>query len=68
MVVADASTQVTDLTAEDHACLTFGEAEELFDLIAAFGDSLVPAEVAAGCAGLGLTGVPGIQLVTADDR
>jgi anti-anti-sigma regulatory factor len=35
-VAADASTQVTDLTAEDHACLTFGEAEELFDLTAAF--------------------------------
>jgi len=35
-VAADASAQVTDLTAEDHACLTFGEAEELFDLTAAF--------------------------------
>ena len=35
-VAADASAQMTDLTAEDHACLTFGEAEELFDLTAAF--------------------------------
>jgi anti-anti-sigma regulatory factor len=35
-VTADASTQVTELTADDHACLTFGEAEELFDLTAAF--------------------------------
>jgi len=35
-VAADAGTQVTELTAEDHACLTFGEAEELFDLTAAF--------------------------------
>ena len=35
-MAADAGTQVTELTAEDHACLTFGEAEELFDLTAAF--------------------------------
>jgi len=32
----DASAQVTELSANDHACLTFGEAEELFDLTAAF--------------------------------
>src|SRR5688572_27048610 len=31
----DASTQVTDL-GHDHACLTFRECEELFDLTAAF--------------------------------
>jgi anti-anti-sigma regulatory factor len=35
-VAADAGVQVTDLGAEDHACLTFGESEELFDLTAAF--------------------------------
>ena len=35
-MAADAGVQVTDLGAEDHACLTFGEAEELFDLTAAF--------------------------------
>jgi anti-anti-sigma regulatory factor len=35
-VAADASAQITELTADDHACLTFGEAEELFDLTAAF--------------------------------
>ncbi|HWG02610.1 MAG TPA: MEDS domain-containing protein [Trebonia sp.] len=35
-MAADASTQVTELTADDHACLTFGETEELFDLTAAF--------------------------------
>lgn len=35
-MAADASVQVTELVAEDHACLTFGEAEELFDLTAAF--------------------------------
>ena len=35
-MAADASARVTDLTAEVHACLTFGEAEELFDLTAAF--------------------------------
>ncbi len=28
--------QITDLTVNDHACLTFGEPEELFDLTAAF--------------------------------
>ncbi len=31
-----ADTQITDLTVDDHACLTFGEPEELFDLTAAF--------------------------------
>jgi anti-anti-sigma regulatory factor len=35
-VAADASAQVTELTADDHACLTFGESEDLFDLTAAF--------------------------------
>jgi anti-anti-sigma regulatory factor len=36
VVAADAGVQVTELGAEDHACLTFGEPEELFDLTAAF--------------------------------
>ena len=31
-----ADTQITDLAVDDHACLTFGETEELFDLTAAF--------------------------------
>ena len=31
-----ADTQITELTVNDHACLTFGEAEELLDLTAAF--------------------------------
>ncbi len=35
-MAADAGVQVTELGAEDHACLTFGESEELFDLTAAF--------------------------------
>jgi anti-anti-sigma regulatory factor len=35
-VTADASAQITELTVDDHACLTFGEAEELFDVTAAF--------------------------------
>ena len=35
-MAADASAQITELTVDDHACLTFGEAEELFDLTAAF--------------------------------
>lgn len=33
---SDRDAQVTDLTVNDHACLTFGEAEELADLTAAF--------------------------------
>jgi anti-anti-sigma regulatory factor len=33
---ADADSQITDLAVNDHACLTFGEPEELFDLTAAF--------------------------------
>jgi hypothetical protein len=36
VVAADASAQITELKADDHACLTFGEAEELFDLTAAY--------------------------------
>src|SRR5579872_4011207 len=36
MATADAGSQITDLAADDHACLTFGEPEELFDLTAAF--------------------------------
>jgi anti-anti-sigma regulatory factor len=35
-VPADASAQITDLSAGDHACLTYGEADELADLTAAF--------------------------------
>jgi anti-anti-sigma regulatory factor len=35
-VTVGADTQITDLSANDHACLTFGETEELFDLTAAF--------------------------------
>jgi hypothetical protein len=31
-----ADSQITDLTVNDHACLTFGEPEELLDLTAAF--------------------------------
>ncbi len=36
VVAVGADTQITDLTVNDHACLTFGEADELFDLTAAF--------------------------------
>ncbi|GAA0408729.1 hypothetical protein GCM10009530_71420 [Microbispora corallina] len=35
-VTISAEVQITDLTANDHACLTFGEPEELHDLTAAF--------------------------------
>ncbi|MDR8411082.1 MEDS domain-containing protein [Nonomuraea sp. 3-1Str] len=34
--MTDAEVQITDLTVNDHACLTFGEPEELHDLTAAF--------------------------------
>jgi anti-anti-sigma regulatory factor len=36
VTTANADTQITDLTVDDHACLTFGELEDLFDLTAAF--------------------------------
>jgi anti-anti-sigma regulatory factor len=35
-VAGGADAQITDLAVNDHACLTFGEPEELFDLTAAF--------------------------------
>lgn len=35
-MASDASAQITELKADDHACLAFGEMEELFDLTAAF--------------------------------
>jgi anti-anti-sigma regulatory factor len=35
-VTVGTGSQITDLTLHDHACLTFGEPEELFDLTAAF--------------------------------
>jgi anti-anti-sigma regulatory factor len=35
-MAAGASAQITDLAVDDHACLTFGEEEELLDLTAAF--------------------------------
>jgi len=35
-VAVDAGAQITDLALSDHACLTFGEPEELFDLTAGF--------------------------------
>jgi anti-anti-sigma regulatory factor len=35
-VAAEASAEITELAVDDHACLTFGEEEELFDLTAAF--------------------------------
>lgn len=35
-VAVDAGTQITDLRLGDHACLTYGEREELLDLTAAF--------------------------------
>ena len=35
-MVSDADSQITDLAVNDHACLTFGDPEELLDLTAAF--------------------------------
>jgi anti-anti-sigma regulatory factor len=52
-VTASADTQVTDLAASDHACLTFGDQEELLDLVAAFARD-------------GLTG--GLRVVTVTDH
>lgn len=34
--MADGDAQITDLEVDDHACLTYGEPEELLDLTAAF--------------------------------
>ena len=36
MTTASADAQITDLMVDDHACLTFGDPEDLFDLTAAF--------------------------------
>ncbi len=36
LVTVSSDSQITDLTVNDHACLTFGEPAELFDLTAAF--------------------------------
>jgi hypothetical protein len=33
-VIADGDAQITDLKVDDHACLTYGEPEELLDLTA----------------------------------
>src|SRR5579871_2139098 len=35
-VTVSADSQITDLAVNDHACLTFGEPDELFDLTAAY--------------------------------
>ena len=35
-MTVDATAQVTDLSVDDHACLTFGEGEEVLDVTAAF--------------------------------
>lgn len=35
-MATEARAEITELTVDDHACLTFGEEEELFDLTAAF--------------------------------
>jgi anti-anti-sigma regulatory factor len=36
VTTASADAQITDLMVDDHACLTFGDPEDLFDLTAAF--------------------------------
>jgi hypothetical protein len=76
-VTANAGVQVTELGAEDHACLTFGESEELFDLTAAFVRDGLSAglkvlwlsDVGAGLAAgeLARRGVP-VESAMADDR
>jgi len=59
-VAADAGAQITELTVDDHACLTFGEAEELFDLTAAF----VRDGLGAGLKVIWLSDAPPGQAVT----
>ncbi|GAA4629878.1 hypothetical protein GCM10023196_053000 [Actinoallomurus vinaceus] len=68
----DTGAQITDLTVNDHACLTFGESEELADLTAAFvrdglaagsrvvwlSDTPQEAEVELSRRGLGAAAVP----------
>ncbi|MEU7740899.1 MEDS domain-containing protein [Nonomuraea sp. NPDC049158] len=69
-----AETQITDLTINDHACLTFGEHEELLDLTTAFvrdglaeGQRVVwlAEEPARGLAELGRRGVVAREATTA---
>ncbi len=72
-VAGSADTQITDLTVNDHACLTFGEPEELIDLTAAFvGDGLLgglkviwlgdrtPAQAVSALARRGITAEPAV--------
>jgi anti-anti-sigma regulatory factor len=59
-VPVSAHTQVTDLTLHDHACLTFGEQEELLDLTAAF----VRDGLASGCRVVVLSDAPQVGLAT----
>src|SRR5256885_305035 len=72
-VAGSADTQITDLTVNDHACLTFGEPEELFDLTAAFvGDGLIgglkviwlsdrtPSQAVSALARRGITAEPAV--------
>jgi hypothetical protein len=69
-VTADASAQITDLTVDDHACLTFGESEEAeaARTIAASRPVVLRCqpEIAAGFARVGVDDVPGVRLVSAD--
>jgi anti-anti-sigma regulatory factor len=53
-VPVSAHTQVTELTQHDHACLTFGEPDELLDLTAAF----VRDGLASGCRVVVLSDAP----------
>src|SRR2546421_5833665 len=72
-VAGSADTQITDLTVNDHACLTFGEPEELIDLTAAFvGDGLLgglkviwlgdrtPSQAVSALARRGITAEPAV--------
>ena len=58
-MTVSAETVITDLGADDHACLTFGEREEMLDLTAAF----VRDGLAAGLRVVLVTQTPG-QAVT----
>ena len=59
-VPVSAHTQVTDLTLHDHACLTFGEQDELLDLTAVF----VRDGLASGCRVVILSDAPQVGVAT----
>lgn len=58
-MTVSAQTQITELRTDDHACLTFGESEELLDLTAAF----VRDGLSCGCRVVWLSELPADQAI-----